>query len=55
LRGERTALVKPIRGVLAEDGIVVPPGLARLRRGVPSALDDAAPGLPGLARELIAA
>jgi transposase len=54
LVGDRTALVNQIRGLLAEYGIVVPQGIARLRRVLPSVLDDAANGLPGLAREIIA-
>jgi transposase len=54
LVGDRTALVNQIRGLLAEYGIVVPQGIARLRRVLPSVLDDAANGLPGLARETIA-
>jgi len=40
--GERTALVHQIRGLLAEDGIVVPQGMARLRRVLPCVLGDAA-------------
>jgi transposase len=54
LVGGRTALVNQIRGLLAEYGIVVPQGIARLRRVLPSVLDDAANGLPGLAREIFA-
>lgn len=49
--GERTVLVHQSRGVLAEYGLVVSPGMARLRRVWPSVLDDAANGLPGLTRD----
>jgi transposase len=54
LVGDRTALVNQIRGLLAEYGIVVPQGIACLRRVLPSVLGDAAHGLPGLARDIIA-
>ena len=54
LVGDRTALVNQIRGLLAEYGIVVPQGIACLRRVLPSVLGDAANGLPGLARDIIA-
>jgi transposase len=51
---DRTALVNQVRGLLAEYGIVVPQGIARLRRVLPAVLDDAANGLPELAREVVA-
>jgi transposase len=54
LVGDRTALVHQIRGLLAEYGIVVPQGIARLRKALPGALEDADNGLPLLAREIIA-
>jgi transposase len=54
LVGNRTALVNQMRGLLAEYGIVVPQGLARLRRVLPSVLEDAANGLPVLTREVMA-
>jgi transposase len=53
--GDRTALAHQRRGGLAEDGLVVPPGLARLRRVLPAVLEDAAKGLPARARDVIAA
>jgi transposase len=52
--GDRPALVNQIRGLLAEYGIVVPQGIARLRRVLPSVLEDAVNGLPVLAREGVA-
>ena len=54
LVGNRTALVNQMRGLLAEYGIVVPQGIARLRRVLPSVLEDAANGLPVLTREVMA-
>jgi transposase len=54
LVGDRTALVNQMRGLLAEYGIVVPQGIARLRRVLPSVLEDAVNGLPVLAREVVA-
>jgi transposase len=54
LVGDRTALVNQMRGLLAEYGIVVPQGIARLRRVLPSVLEDTANGLPALTREVIA-
>jgi transposase len=53
LVGDRTALANQIRGLLTEYGIVVPQGIARLRRALPLVLEDAENGLPGLAREVI--
>jgi transposase len=55
LVGDRTALANQIRGLLTEYGIVVPQGIARLRRALPLVLEDAENGLPGLAREVIVA
>jgi transposase len=54
LVGNRTALANQMRGLLAEYGIVVPQGIARLRRALPGVLADADNGLPLLAREIIA-
>jgi transposase len=54
LVGDRTALVNQIRGLLAEYGIVVPQGIAHLRRVLPSVLEDAVNGLPVLVREVVA-
>jgi transposase len=50
----RTAQVNQIRGLLGEFGVVVPKGVARLRRELPQILEDAENGLPLLAREVLA-
>src|SRR3984957_8376788 len=50
----RTAQVNQIRGLLGEFGLVVPKGVARLRRELPGILEDAENGLPVLAREVLA-
>ncbi len=50
----RTAQVNQIRGLLGEFGLVVPKGVARLRRALPGILEDAENGLPALAREVLA-
>ena len=42
----RTALANQIRGLLGEFGIVIPVGIARLRRDLPRILGDAENGLP---------
>lgn len=49
----RTAQVNQIRGLLGEFGLVVPKGVARLRRELPGILEDAENGLPTLAREVL--
>lgn len=49
----RTAEVNQIRGLLGEFGLVVPRGVARLRRELPGILEDAENGLPALAREVV--
>lgn len=54
LVGERTALINQARGLLAEYGIVVAQGPARLRAALPEVLEDAENGLPALAREVFA-
>ena len=51
--GNRTAQVNQIRGLLGEFGVVVPKGVARLRRELPGILEDAENGLPALAREVL--
>jgi transposase len=51
----RTGQASQIRGLLAEFGIVVPVGIARLRSQMPQILEDADNGLPLLARETLAA
>src|SRR3984893_114113 len=50
----RTAQVNQTRGLLGEFGLVVPKGVARLRRELPGILEDAENGLPVLAREVLA-
>jgi transposase len=50
--GNRTALATQRRGLLAEDGLVAPQGLARLRRVLPAVLEAAANGLSGLTRDV---
>lgn len=50
----RTALANQIRGLLTEFGLVVPKGIAKLRRQLPQILEDAENGLPALAREVLA-
>lgn len=43
--GARTALVNRVRGLLAEYGIVLPTGIANLRRSLPELMEDADNGL----------
>ena len=50
----RTAQVNQIRGLLAEFGLVMPQGVAKIRTRVPEMLEDGANELPGLMRELLA-
>jgi transposase len=50
---ERTAQGNQIRGLLAEFGLVVPKGMATLKRRLPEILDDAENGLPGSFRDLL--
>jgi len=52
LVAERTALANQIRGVLMESGIIIPPGIQRLRRELPERL-ALAETLPGLVREVV--
>jgi transposase len=47
----RTALVNQIRGLLAEYGIVIPQGVAKVRQALPALLADAENGLSWSARE----
>src|ERR1700730_11216523 len=49
----RIAQVNQIRGLLGEFGLVVPTGVARLRRELPRILEDAENGLTVLAREVL--
>jgi transposase len=51
---ERTALCNQLRGLLGEYGIVLPRGVASLRRGIPELLEDAEHGLSALLRRLLA-
>ena len=53
LMKNRTALVNQARGLLAEYGIVVAQGVARLRRALPTILEDRENGLSGVLRELL--
>jgi transposase len=50
----RVAQANQIRGLLGEFGLVVPTGVARLRRELPGILEDAENGLPVLARGVLA-
>ena len=49
----RTALVNQVRGLLAEFGIVVAQGVGRLRRALPTMLEDRENGLSAVMRELL--
>mgnify|MGYP001823357329 CR=1 FL=1 len=51
---ERTALCNQARGLLGEYGIVIPKGVASLRRRLPELLEDAGNGLSALFRRLLA-
>jgi len=51
---ERTALANQLRGLLAEYGLIIPQGVARLRAALPGILEDAENGVPMLAREVFA-
>ncbi|PLX83762.1 MAG: IS110 family transposase [Desulfuromonas sp.] len=51
---ERTALSNSTRGLLGEYGIVLPKGLAALRRAIPEILEDAENGLSDRFRNLLA-
>jgi transposase len=50
----RTAQVNQIRGLLGEFGIIVPKGVARLRKALPDILEHTENGLPTLARHVLA-
>jgi transposase len=50
---ERTALVKQIRGLLAERGIVMAQGITRLRHQLPTIVEDGANKLTPLSREVM--
>jgi transposase len=49
---DRTALVNQIRGLLAEYGMIIPQGVASVRRRLPAILADTDNELTGLGREL---
>jgi len=51
---DRTALSNSTRGLLGEYGIVLPTGLAALRRSIPELLEDAENGLSDRFRNLLA-
>jgi len=50
---ERTALCNQVRGLLGEYGMVLPRGVASLRRRIPELLEDADNGLSTLFRRLL--
>ena len=50
---QRTALVNQVRGLLAEQGIEIGRGRARVRAGLPAVLEDGENGLSGEFRELL--
>src|SRR5262249_42101632 len=49
----RTAVVNQVRGLLLEYGIVIPQGMARLRKRLPRVLEEADNGLSFLMRDLL--
>jgi len=49
----RTAQGNQIRGLLSEYGIIIPQGIASIRKRIPDILEDAENGLPGKMRTLI--
>lgn len=51
---ERTSLVNQIRGLLAEYGIVVPQGIATIRKQLPDIIDDRENDLTPIMREIFA-
>jgi transposase len=50
----RTAQSNQLRGLLAEFGLVIPPGISQLPRTLPGLLEDADNGLPDSMRDLLA-
>lgn len=50
---ERTRISNQLRGLLAEYGVILPQGIAALRRELPLALGDAENGLTDRARQLL--
>ena len=51
---QRTQTVNQVRGVLSEFGVIIPIGLASVRRLLPGILEDAENGVPALIRPVIA-
>jgi transposase len=51
---ERTALINRLRGLLAEYGLIIGVGTARLRNALPLILEDAENGIPAIARQAFA-
>ena len=49
----RTAVVNQVRGLLLEYGIVIPQGIARLRKRLPRVIEEADNGLSFLMRDLL--
>jgi len=49
----RTALANQLRGLLGEDGFVVPQGIGRIRKASPLIVEEAENGLRALCRELL--
>src|SRR5690606_14486132 len=50
---ERTALANRLRGLLAEYGLIVPKGIANLRRRLPELLEDAEQPLTDFVRSVL--
>lgn len=53
LMSERTALINRIRAIVAEFGVVLPVGVAKLRERLPLVLEDGSNELPGRTRQLL--
>lgn len=53
LKSEQTALINQLRGLLSENGIVIPKGIAQAQRAIPEILEDAENGLTTCFRELL--
>ena len=49
----RTAVVNQVRGLLLEYGIVIPQGIARLRKRLPRVIEEADNGLSFVLRDLL--
>uniref|UniRef100_E6QU55 Transposase of ISCARN91, IS110 family IS1111 group n=1 Tax=mine drainage metagenome TaxID=410659 RepID=E6QU55_9ZZZZ len=50
----RTAQANQMRGLLAEYGVIIPKGIHSISERMPSILEDAGNGLPGMMRNLLA-